>query len=79
MPFGIQTDCFCCKDMLWHCEFCWDKYHNGKTHKDYIPPEHYGQSMVSEELLKRFGELGVGVSPSIKSDKNRKYKEGEYH
>ena len=85
MPFGIligedgKPVCLCCRDTLWHCKPCWDKFHNSHDGKDYIPPEYYGQSMVSDEMNKKFEELGVAVIPLIKPDKNRHYKEGEYH
>jgi len=79
MPFVLTPKCPCCRDMLHHCERCWDKFHNGEKHKDYEPPEYYGQSMISEEVKIELIKLGVYREPSIKPDKERKYKEGEYH
>lgn len=86
MPFGIlmgkdgKPVCPCCRDTLWHCEKCWRKFHNshGVT-DDFEPPKYYGQSMISDVLREEFGKLGVPVNPKIKPDKNRPYKEGEYH
>ncbi len=78
MPFLVQRECSCCRGHLWHCEKCWDTYHNGKKDNDYIEPEHYGQPMFED--IKKFVEgLGVKIDLNIKEDKDRKYKEGEYH
>ena len=90
MPIMMRQDCQCCRLSLHHCEKCWDKSHNGKSHKDYVPPEYYGQPFFPEELTKRINEdmkkmaLKLGKEfkekePEVKSDKNRKYNEGEYH
>jgi len=81
MPFIIQKECPCCRDNLHHCKKCWDTFHNGKKHKDYIEPSYYGESMIEEELIKKFEkEHGIRIpAVSIKSNKERKYKEGEYH
>lgn len=66
--------------MLWHCEKCWDRYHNGQRDKDYIPPKYFGHAMMSKELaFKIFKEYGMELKSSIKEDKNKKYREGEYH
>lgn len=84
MPFAIplengQVLCLCCRDHLWHCKSCWDKYHNGKKHKDYITPKYYGQSM-NENIDKIMREkYGIDFNPTIKADKSRQYQEGEYH
>ena len=79
MPFMIQQRCPCCRERIWHCKKCWDKFHNGKKHNDYEPPEYYGQPMNEkiDKIMKE--EYGIEFNPTIKADKNRKYKEGEYH
>ncbi|KKN44321.1 hypothetical protein LCGC14_0694230 [marine sediment metagenome] len=79
MPFAITRECKCCRDLLWHCKKCWDKFHNGRLHKDYEPPKHYGQSMFDGEFTKKMKEFGIIFIPKIKEDKKRDYKEGEYH
>lgn len=79
MVFMINPKCKCCKDTLHHCKRCWDLYHNGRKHKDYIPPKYFGQSMVSDEIKEMWNKFDVGINPSIKADKNREYMEGEYH
>lgn len=80
MPFLINHNCPCCRDWLWHCKKCWNKYHNGEKHKDYEPPKFFGQSMMDEDIQKKMEEkYGIKLNPSIKPDKNRGYKEGEYH
>ncbi len=86
MPFGIiigqdgKPICLCCRDMIWHCEKCWRKFHNSQgLVDDFEPPKYYGQSMIEDELNEEFAKMGVGIVPSIKADKNRIYKEGEYH
>lgn len=90
MPIMIRQDCICCRLDLYHCENCWNKYHNGESHKDYISPKYYGQPFFPEELTKRINEnmkqmalkLGKEFKEKeiiIKSNKNRKYVEGEYH
>ena len=84
MPFGILIKngivvCPCCRDHLWHCENCWNVHHNGEKHKDYEPPKYYGQPM-NEDIDKTLKEkYGIEFTPEIKADKNREYKEGEYH
>ena len=83
MPMMMTRECPCCMDMLWHCEKCWNKHHNGEKHKDYVPPKHFGQSMMSNKFKESLKKLeGIGLkpfNPSIKEDKNKKYREGEYH
>jgi len=79
MGFMIQQDCKCCRDHLWHCLRCWNRFHNGKKHEDYIQPKHYGQKMFDEEFFKKMVEYGIKFNPVIKEDKNKIYKEGIYH
>ena len=58
MVFGIkigidgQPICPCCREFLWHCKRCWDRFHNGEKHKDYDEPEYYGQSMFGEITMR---------------------------
>ncbi len=88
MPFGVkigvdgQPVCPCCRDtMLHHCKRCWDKYHNGKMHHDYIEPEYYGQRMGGFEQVEKEMEKEMGIPPKKKiiiKDKDRKYEEGMY-
>ena len=84
MPFVIQVKngqviCPCCRDHLWHCESCWNKFHNGIIHKDYEPPKYFGQPM-NEKIDKIMAEeYGIEFNPTIKADKNKAYKEGVYH
>ena len=79
MCFALTMDCPCCRDFLHHCKKCWNKFHNGEKDEDYVPPKYYGESMMNEETAKKCKELGFELKPTIKADKNRKYKEGEYH
>lgn len=30
---------------MWHCEWCWNKYHHGERDKDYIPPKYPDQPL----------------------------------
>ncbi len=89
MPMMIRSDCPCCKDALHHCEKCWNKFHNGELHKDYEPPEYYGEPFYSEDFIKKFNEdmkkmsleLGREFKEKervIKPDKDREYEEGNY-
>ena len=89
MPIMIQQKCPCCRLNLHHCENCWNKYHNGEKHRDYEPPEYYGQPFFSEETTKKVNEmlkekaieLGKEFKekkPEVKPDKNRKYMKGDY-
>lgn len=85
MVFGIaigndgQPICLCCRDKLWHCLKCWNKNHFGKEHKDYTPPEYFGQSMMDEDIAKKMEEdYGIKQNPKIKPDKDREYEEGIY-
>lgn len=77
MPFIIQLDCPCCRDLLWHCKKCWDRFHNGQKHNDYTPPKFYGQSMFNREAREKGKEFNLEF-PSFE-DPKREYKEGEYH
>jgi len=80
MPMMMTRECPCCMDMLWHCEKCWNTHHNGKKDKDYVPPKHFGQSMMTDDVKERtIIEFNFKFNPSIKEDKNKKYREGEYH
>jgi hypothetical protein len=84
MGFLVNRDCKCCREMIWHCAKCWDDFHNGRTQNDYIPPEYYGQPMLKdeEEMFKQhpiLKEVTRELNRTIIADKNRKYKEGEYH
>jgi len=85
MGFGIiigidgKPICPCCRDSLWHCKRCWNKYHNGEKHQDYLTPDYYGQSMMGDDVIKIMKEKhNVPHNPSIKPDKKRKYDEGMY-
>ena len=28
-------------EVMWHCEYCWDKYHNGERDKDWLDKDEY--------------------------------------
>lgn len=60
MAFVLQQECPCCRAMLWHCEDCWNKYHNGLRDKDWIPPKYTGQPLIPREIIdeinRKFGE-----------------------
>lgn len=79
MPIMMSSNCPCCKDHLHHCEKCWVNHHNGEKDNDYIPPKYFGQEMFEgiHEIMEK--KYGIKFIPSIKLDKNRNYKEGEYH
>ncbi len=84
MVFGMNMQCPCCRDRLHHCEACWDKFHNGEKHKDFIPPAYYGESMFDEKAFRAYMEgmeKGTGCllpEPNIKPNKEVKYSEGIY-
>ena len=82
----INRECTCCRDFLHHCEKCWDKHHNGVKHKDYIAPKYFGESIMTDSIIKEmtgfadaFGLPNLIPNPTIKPNKKKKYKEGEYH
>jgi hypothetical protein len=39
----LEPDCHCCQESIrelkqvWHCKFCWDKWHNGERDSDFTP------------------------------------------
>ena len=81
MSIGQGVLCPCCKDHLWHCKNCWEKWHNGRQHKDYKPPEYYGQSMMSKDVHENgIKELNIDFMENvkIKPSKERPYQEGIY-
>ena len=50
MPFVVQPNkCSCCRDRVWHCEDCWNKYHDGFRDKDWIPPMYPNQPLFKTE------------------------------
>ena len=71
--------CPCCREMLWHCWTCWRDYHNGLKDDDYISPKYFGQPMSEMVDKKLKEEFGVELERTIIADKDRPYKEGEYH
>lgn len=80
MVFGLTWECPCCREHLHHCEKCWNRFHNGIKHQDYVLPAYFGESMMDEDTKKKIQAMGVNVTnPFITADKTRKYKEGEYH
>jgi hypothetical protein len=83
MPFLVNMECACCRDGLWHCQKCWERFHNlGPLGAgDYVSPDFYGQSMFSIEMVngsRRMAELEIEFESTIKEDKKREYKEGCY-
>lgn len=73
--------CKCCEAWLHHCWNCWEKWHHsGNFPNDYEPPQWFGQSMWKKEVREKFKELTGEDFPegSIKEDKDREYKEGDY-
>lgn len=75
----MTWECKCCRNKAHHCKRCWDEHHNGKKHNDYEPPTHYGQWLLSDETREEMIKMGIEPTTNIKEDKNREYKEGEYH
>lgn len=86
----IRQDCLCCKMDLHHCEKCWNKSHHGESHKDFVPPEYYGEPFMDEKITKKFNkemkEMALKLGKEfkekerpIKADKNRKYNDGDYN
>ena len=67
MVFMVNRDCKCCQDRkIWHCEWCWNEYHNGRRDKDYLPEP-------PKELKKKLDSLSsfkAGVS--LQPDKNER-------
>ena len=46
MCFVIQQECKCCQYFvnsgdLFHCEDCWNKFHNGERDKDWLNEEEF--------------------------------------
>ena len=81
MPFIVSSECKCCTNFLWHCQRCWNKFHNGIKHDDYITPDFYGHSMMSKEVYEKMFEImGEEFNKRLKilPDKQRKYEEGMY-
>ena len=78
MPIAIRNDCPCCVLSVHHCESCWNKFHNGEKHKDFEPPEYFGQPFFSEEVVEEVNKE-LGRESKVKPDKNRKYAEGDYN
>jgi hypothetical protein len=56
MAFMLNRECHCCmsggefKDG-WHCEWCWDQYHNGKRDNDFMSHEKFVENR--DKLIKR--------------------------
>jgi len=47
MVFIINQMCYCCmhpRDDFWHCEHCWDSFHNGIKDKDWLDYDEYVKS-----------------------------------
>ena len=76
--------CPCCKAMLYHCESCWNEYHNGLRDRDFIPPAYYGEPLFDldtnsgNEMSKPIWSEVLEWMP-IKPDKTRPYVEGSYN
>jgi len=84
MPIAIGIDpitglpkCPCCRLSLHHCKKCWNEFHNSHNGEDYIPPEYFGQSFFSEEVVEKINK-DLGRKPKVKQDKSREYIEGDY-
>lgn len=54
MVFLVTRDCYCCVKMVsdfkiddnWHCEWCWNKHHNGLRDKDWLDRKEFEQQKV---------------------------------
>jgi hypothetical protein len=57
MCFILQRDCPCCRDRVWHCLDCWNKYHFGLRDKDWIPPKFKDQPLFNEEVVQKYRDL----------------------
>jgi len=57
MAFMINMKCPCCNSLEWHCEDCWDKYHNGQKDKDYKPIPDEDWLKIKEELRKMANQV----------------------
>ena len=55
--FLIVAECPCCRDRAWHCESCWNKFHNGARDKDWVPPAYKGQPLFKRELIDSFNKM----------------------
>jgi hypothetical protein len=61
MVFLINNNCPCCRTIPernsgYHCEDCWDKYHNGERDKDWLDKEKYDKK--HSEFEQRIRETG---------------------
>jgi hypothetical protein len=68
MIAGGNSACRCCQKFLktgfiWHCQACWDEFHNGKTDKDWMNEEEFirsrGGREVCDEQVRRIKSLMV--------------------
>lgn len=46
MPMMMTDDCPCCRKWvatgeLWHCQDCWNRYHNGLRDNDWLSKEEW--------------------------------------
>jgi len=52
MPMMLRSDCPCCQRFIrgfifirgsdgWHCELCWNDYHNGIRDHDFLTEEEF--------------------------------------
>jgi ribosomal protein L37AE/L43A len=65
MAFVLNPDCPCCAEgmrrgmgmMVWHCEDCWNKWHNGLRDKDFIAEEPEEHKKSNERIAQKMREL----------------------
>ena len=63
MPFAVTSSCRCCttaiqRKTIWHCENCWNKFHNGEKDKDWLNEDKYKKTHIDEtELFEQFDKL----------------------
>ena len=52
--FCVNPSCKCCmnpRDDFWHCEDCWNKFHNGLKDKDWMTEREWIQSGHAERFI----------------------------
>lgn len=58
MPFIALYCCPCCQKMVktgdpWHCQDCWDRYHNGERDMDWLNREEYDRKHAIKKQEKK--------------------------
>jgi len=57
MVMLLYMDCPCCRKFaktgdFWHCEYCWNKNHNGLRDKDFLTREEFDKTHENMKEIK---------------------------